>query len=142
MQFVIQCANLHNIEVNGQLGSMKPDDSFPNADCFQHLSFSKPIYKVRGRGGKELLFYTEDVIPSHRVADCTSNTRGVEELPQIPSRTSSDILNNIEGLYRGIPIDVYHDHQCGKLRHGGKFCINSVSPHLNSRFFSPIRWLI
>lgn len=133
MAIVVRCADLDDLDTNAQVGLTKPEDSFPNAESFQHLSFTKPIYKVRGRGGRELLFYTEDVVPSHRVADCTIDTIGIEAIPQT---VSGDILNPVIGVYRGVPIDVSHLHHCGKLRDGSNYCINSVSPCSNLRLLS------
>ncbi|KAE9987569.1 hypothetical protein EG328_002210 [Venturia inaequalis] len=113
-------------DANSIAGATKPADSFPNADVTQHLAFTKPVYKIRGRGGKELLFYTEDAVPSHRIVDCTSNTRGADMVEAIPQTVSGDILNPVLGIYRGIPIAVAHHHDCGKLHDGSEYCINSL----------------
>ncbi|TLD37382.1 F-box domain cyclin-like protein [Venturia nashicola] len=120
------CYYDREIDVNPQAGATKPADSLPNADVSQHLTFTKPIYKIRGRGGKELLFYTEDVVPSHRIVDCTSNTRGVDIVETIPQTVSGDIVNPVFGTYRGIPIAVAHHHHCGRMQDGSKYCINSL----------------
>ncbi|QDS75415.1 hypothetical protein FKW77_003247 [Venturia effusa] len=98
------------VDANALAMPTKPADIYPNADVSQHLNFTKPIYKVRGRGGKELLLYTGDAVPSHRIADCTSNTRGADIVEDIPQTVSGDILNPVVGVYRGIPIATYHQH--------------------------------
>jgi hypothetical protein len=103
---------------------VRRDEAFPNTGRSEHLTFPKPIYKVRARAGKELLFYSEDLVPSHRVADCTAEARGLERLAQV---LSGDIMTPVIGVFRGLPIDVCHFHEIGALRDGSKYCINSVS---------------
>lgn len=71
-------------------------------------------------------------MPSHRIADCTSNVRGADLIEPISQVVSGDILNPVIGIYRGIPIASTHRHHCGKLRDGSNYCINSVSPTARS----------
>jgi hypothetical protein len=78
---------------------------------------------MRFRSPGELFIYCGSNHPSYKVAEYNLPDQKLERTSFITSR---GLFDSYIGIFHGVPISVYHDHEVGSYNTGEKYCMNVV----------------
>jgi hypothetical protein len=79
---------------------------------------------MRIRSPAELFIYCGSNHPTYKVSEYNLPDQKPERTSGITSR---GLFDSYIGVFHGLPVSVYHDHEVGAYNTGEKYCMNVVS---------------
>jgi hypothetical protein len=83
---------------------------------------------MRIEASGDLVFFCGSPQPTYKVSGLILNDKILEGYSTMP--ISEAFRDAHIGMFRGVPIDVYHDHERGTYDNGAPYCINMVGAYL------------